>query len=172
MPSLIKHSHDKEERPCAETVIDHLGNTTLDTLDIKGKDSQHDKTQMAHAGIGNEFLKVVLHHGDQRAINYTHNSHPGNYRDKGMTRFREQRQTESHKTIRPHFQKNTCQDYNSRCRRFYVSIRQPCMKRKHWHLDGKGKGKGEEQPELDGKREVESIKFQQIKRIFTRCPVI
>src|SRR3990170_1116439 len=128
MPSLIKHSNDKEERPCAETVIDHLGNTTLDTLNIKGKDAQHDKTQMAYAGIGNKFFQVVLHHGNQRTINYTHNSHPRNYRDEGMTRFREQRQTESHKAIRTHFQKDTCQDHTSRRRGFHVGMRQPSMK--------------------------------------------
>ena len=65
---LVDHADQEEQRARAQAVVDHLQDAALDALRVEGEQAEHDETQVADRGIGDQLLDVGLGVGDRRAV--------------------------------------------------------------------------------------------------------
>ncbi len=62
-------------------MVDHLNQSASDTFRIEGKDAQHEKAHVAHAGVGDQAFHILLRHGDQSPVNHPDDGQDGNEPD-------------------------------------------------------------------------------------------
>src|SRR5205085_2851333 len=51
MTTFVQHTDQQEQAACADTVINHLQDRTLNADAVESKDTQDDETHMAHGRI-------------------------------------------------------------------------------------------------------------------------
>ena len=134
-PVIEKPCEEKE--PCGgKPQIDHLQQAALQALEVQGKQTQHDKPQMADAAEDEQAPEVRLHNGDNRAPEdgghgQAHDNHHDGVIGGG---FRQQREGKPQESIRS--QLDTRQHHGHSDRPLHERIRQPRVERKDRSLKG------------------------------------
>ena len=67
--ALVDQPDNQEERAGGNAVVDLLNHASLQAVRVQGKDSQRAESQVAHGGVGDQLLHVLLHQRDQRPVN-------------------------------------------------------------------------------------------------------
>src|SRR5210317_389046 len=109
MRSFIDHAYQNKESTCGDTVVDHLQYSPFNTLSIKNKYTQGDKSHMPHTGVGDKFLHIGLGQGCKTAVDNTCYGKPEDIRHECDSSLRCYGQAETQETVGSHLKQNTCQ---------------------------------------------------------------
>ena len=163
MAPLVDHAHDEKQRAGGKAVVQHVVERAFHALKIEDKETQHHKTEMAHRGIGHQFLQIRLHHRHQGAVNDADHGQGANHGSGRERGFGKQRDGEAEKTIGPHLKKDTGQNDRASRGRLHVGIGKPGMEGEEGDFNREGKGEGQKQPHLLVIGEMEMIDLKQIE---------
>ena len=178
VPALVHNADDQEERAGRDAVVDLLQHRAAQARWVQREDSQGAEAQVADRRIRHQLLHVLLHQGDQRAVDDAddrEDDHPAAHF--GMhDHVREERQGEADESVRSHLQQDAGQDDRTRGGRFHVRIRQPGVEREHRHLDGEARknARNSQIARLNRSRIVEDQRRRLVQRRNAegvRCPV-
>ncbi len=124
---------------------------------------EHDKAEVAHRRVGHELFHVRLHHRDQGAVDDADHGQNRQVRRKLARRLGEERKRKAQQAVRAHLQEHAGQNHRPRGWRFDVSVGQPGVERKQRHLDRKRERERQEQPGLQGRRDVHRDEIRQVE---------
>ena len=68
--ALVDPPDEEEQRAGRQAVVDHLQHAAGDRLAGDGEDAEHDEAEVGDRRVGDEALEVLLHRGDDRAVDH------------------------------------------------------------------------------------------------------
>ena len=148
MSLLVDHTDEKKQRPCTQTMIDHLQDCTRNALMIERKQPKHHKTQVAYGRICNQLLYIRLRIRNRGAIDNTDHGEERDPRGGLEGGLRKEGQVETQEAVGSQFQQNPCQDDRASGGCLHVRVGQPGMQGPHWNLNSKRGGERKEEPHL------------------------
>ena len=75
MGSLIKNADAQEQGARTQSMVEHLINASLNSLQIQSKNSQHDESHMADTRVSHERFDVLLDQSHQTPIDNANESY-------------------------------------------------------------------------------------------------
>ena len=66
--AVVDHPDEEEERAGGDAVVHHLQHAALDALRGEGEGAEHDEAEVGDRRVGDEALQVLLHGGDDGAV--------------------------------------------------------------------------------------------------------
>ena len=66
--ALVDHPDEEEQRAGGHAVVDHLHHRAGDRLRGERERAEHDEAEVGDRRVGDEPLEVLLHRGDDRAV--------------------------------------------------------------------------------------------------------
>ena len=66
--AVVDHPDHEEHRPGRDAVVDHVEDRALDADLVEREQPEHAEAQVGDGAVGDELLDVLLHPGDQRAV--------------------------------------------------------------------------------------------------------
>ena len=144
-PVIEKPRHEKEPGR-REPEVDHLEQAALESLEIQGEQPQHDKPQVADAGVREQAAEIRLDERDQRAVNDRDQTQSGHQPEPVFGRLREQRDREPDEAERA--QLHAGQEHAHHDRPLDQRGWQPGVERKDRRLEGEPEEHQEEDQRL------------------------
>ena len=122
----------------------------------EAEDAQHNKSQVADGGVGDQLLHVRLHHRNQRTVNDSDQRQCDDPWSIAAGLVGKQSEVEAQHAVGAHLQQNAGEQNGSGRGCFYVCVRQPGVEREQRNFDGEGYKKSQEEPRRGG-REVRDL---------------
>ena len=66
--ALVDHADEEEQGAGRDAVVDHLEHAALEALGGEGEGAEDDEAEVGHRRVGDEPLQVLLHGGDDGAV--------------------------------------------------------------------------------------------------------
>ena len=132
MGAFVDHpAHDREEQPRDHAVGEHLQHRAAGGPDIGGGETEQHEAHVAHAGVADDELEVVLHQSDETGVEDADDGEPGDARLPEGEADREQRQGDAQAAIGPELHHDAGQQHRGPGGRGDVAGRRPSVKGKH-----------------------------------------
>ena len=154
MRAVVDQPHQHEEEAGDHAVAEHLERRAGQPHLAHRRDTQQHVPHVAHAGIGDETLQVLLPQGEDGAVDNAHRRQRGQPHRVVLGGVRQDAHQDTQHSIAAHLQQHPGQDHAHRRRRVGVGVRQPGMERHDWQLDREA-GKDEEK---DGRQRKGGIR--------------
>ena len=151
--ALVDEPDHEEQGAREEAVAEHDEDRALHAGGVAhqrdaGEDAGRDEAHVAHAGVGDQLLEVLLLERHERAVDDRDHGEAHDPRDERDGGVREERQAEAQHAVAAHLEQDAGQDDGAGRRRLDVRVGEPGVHREHRHLDGEGHEEGEERPVL------------------------
>ena len=145
---LFHRASDEEQHASDEAVRDHSKDGGVESERGQSGNSQHDEAHVCNRAECDETFHVGLREASECSVDDADNGESADPRSPRFGGRGQDRNCDTHESVRSEFQQDGCQDYRALSWCLSMRVGEPCMEREHRHLDRETDEHACEDPDL------------------------